>query len=401
MNPGRKFNYGYVVVAVAFMFMVIIFGVNYNFGVFFDYIQTEFGWKRGAISGAYSLMTVTSGVLSIFMGRLSDRKGPFTAALLITISAAGGYILLSTIQSIYTFYLYHLIICIALGGSWTALLPQISYYFTKNRGMMVGVATAGIGASSLIIAPITRIMIEALGWRSTYLISGIVFLVLLGIGNLLLKNAPKYRPRRIPQSDAPSGDIPGETLKQALHSKNFYRICLIFFLFCYILHAVMVHIIPYALDMGFAAQAIRIVALIGGISLFTRILGSWLSDKIGMAKTMILAGILMALGFMVILLPAQLFLLTLFGILFGVAYGGGMSLLAIAAADYYGPKAAGAVIGGINSLAAIGSALGPLVTGLIFDVCHSYKPAFAIMLVFAIICIIMCFRLTPPRYRAQ
>lgn len=393
------FNYGYVVVAMGFMFMLVVFGVNYNFGVFFDHIQSEFGWKRGAISGAYSLMTVVSGSLSIAMGRLSDRKGPFVAALLITFSVVAGYFLLSTVRNIISFYIYHLIICVALGGSWTVLLPQISYYFTKNRGLMVGIATAGIGASSFIVAPVTRALINCLGWRHTYLVCGLAFLVILGVGCFLLKNAPKYRPRRIPQGDILPGDIPGETLAQALHSKNFYRICLIFFLFCFNLHAVMVHIIPYALDMGFTAQAIGIVVLIGGISMFTRIIGSWLSDKIGMAKTMTLAGTLMLLGFAVILLPANLIFLTAFGLLFGVAYGGGMSLLAIAAADYYGPKAAGSVMGGINSLAAIGSASGPLITGVIFDYCQGYSPAFAVMLIFTAVCIFMCFRLTPPRYR--
>lgn len=401
MKEPLKFNYGYIVVAVAFIFMLVVFGINYNFGVFFDHIQAEFGWKRGAISGAYSLMTVASGTLSIFMGRLSDRKGPFIAALLIAVCAALGYILLSTTRNIITFYGYHLLICVALGGCWTVLLPQISYYFTKNRGMMVGIATAGIGASSWIIAPLTRMLINVLGWRATYFWLGLVFLALLVAGSLLLKNAAKYRHKRVPPPNATPGDVPGETLRQALHSKNFYRICLIFFLFCFNLHAVMVHVIPYALDMGFVNQAIKIVVIIGVISMFTRIGGSWLSDKIGMPKTMIIAVILMAAGFITVLMPARLFWLTTFGVLFGLAYGGGMSLLAVAAADYYGPKAAGTVMGGINSLAAIGSALGPLTAGLLFDGFNSYRPAFGLMLALSLICIFMCFKLTPARYRAK
>lgn len=140
--------YGYLVVIAAFIFMVAAFGVNYNFGVFFDAIQTEFRWSRGTISGAYALLTVISGFLGIAAGRVADKKGPFIVAVTLTVFLGGGYILMSSVHSVVSFYLYHaVILSIGVGSGWPSLIPEIGHYFHRNRGLMIGCAAAGIGVS--------------------------------------------------------------------------------------------------------------------------------------------------------------------------------------------------------------------------------------------------------------
>lgn len=190
---GKNARYGYLVVIAAFIFMVAAFGVNYNFGVFFDAIQNDFGWSRGAISGAYALLTVISGFLGIAAGRVADKKGPFIVAVVLTVFLGGGYILMSSVHSITSFYIYHaVILSIGVGSGWPSLIPEIGHYFHRNRGLMIGFAAAGIGVSSFLICPITRGLIESYGWRHTYLIQGIAILIVLGLTSLIYKNARKY-----------------------------------------------------------------------------------------------------------------------------------------------------------------------------------------------------------------
>lgn len=392
--------YGYIIVAAIFIFMIAAFGVNYNFGVFFDHIQAEFGWNRGTISGAYALLTVISGFLGILAGRLSDKKGPFWVAIILTLCLGIGYLLMATCNSLATFYLYHAtLLAVGVGWGWPGLLPQIGYYFTKNRGLMIGIASSGIGASSFFIAPVTRTMIDLFSWRATYLIWGVIILVVLGAASFVFKNAHKYRLPPPPSHKAgtpPSGLL----FSQALRNGNFYIFCTVFFLFGYNLHSVMIHIIPLGLDMGFGRHAVRILVFIGGISMTTRVMAAWLSDKIGVKTTLLLELLLMLLAFVVLMLPLTLGRLYLFGAFFGLAYGGGMALVAVATGDYFGKRSAGTILGGITSMYTVGGALGPVITGVIFDMRGNYNLAFSICLVSAVICLLLGFKLGKPQFRA-
>lgn len=390
--------YGYIIVAAIFIFMVAAFGVNYNFGVFFDHIQTEFGWNRGTISGAYALLTVVSGFLGILAGRLSDRKGPFVVAVIIALTLGIGYLLMATCRSLSAFYFYHgIILAVGVGAGWPGLLPQISHYFTKNRGLMIGFASAGIGASSFFIAPLTRIIIDNVSWRVTYLVWGVIILVVLGAVSFVFKNAHRYR---LPPPAGEANTLPpGLLFKEVLHTTDFYIFCTAFFLFGYNLHSVMIHVIPFALDMGFEQHAVRILVFIGGISMTTRILAAWLSDHIGAKTTLLLELTLMLLAFVVLKFPINIPRLYLFGAFFGLAYGGGMALVAIASGDYFGKRSGGAILGGITSMYTMGGALGPVITGVIFDVRGNYNLAFAICLVLAVLCLLLCFKLGKPRFR--
>ena len=72
----NKMFYGYYVVSVAFLMMVVIWGVFYTFGVFFKPILKEFGWTRAMTSGAFSLASVTMGLVGIAVGSMNDKFGP-------------------------------------------------------------------------------------------------------------------------------------------------------------------------------------------------------------------------------------------------------------------------------------------------------------------------------------
>ena len=70
-----RFFYGYVIVSAALVIMALSFGINYSFGVFFKPLLAEFGWTRAVTAAAYSLMTLVSGFMGIFAGKLSDNFG--------------------------------------------------------------------------------------------------------------------------------------------------------------------------------------------------------------------------------------------------------------------------------------------------------------------------------------
>lgn len=306
---------------------------------------------------------------------------------------------MSTCRSLGAFYFYHgLILAIGVGAGWPGLLPQIGHYFTKNRGLMIGFASAGIGASSFFIAPLTRIIIDNVSWRVTYLVWGVIILVVLGAVSFVFKNAHRHR---LPPPPGKAGTPPpGLSFKEALRTTDFFIFCIVFFLFGYNLHSVMIHVIPFALDMGFEQHAVRILVFIGGISMITRILAAWLSDRIGARTTLLAELTLMLLAFVVLMFPVSIPRLYLFGAFFGLAYGGGMALVAIASGDYFGKRSGGTILGGITSMYTVGGAFGPVITGVIFDMRGNYNLAFSICLVLAVLCLLLCFKLGKPRFLA-
>src|SRR5512136_326782 len=73
-QPG--FFYGYIIIIISFITLVISFGILSSFGVFFKPLLNEFGWTRAATSGAFSLCSIIQGLLGIAMGGITDRFGP-------------------------------------------------------------------------------------------------------------------------------------------------------------------------------------------------------------------------------------------------------------------------------------------------------------------------------------
>ena len=113
------FFYGYVIVFSCFVIMVLTFGINYSFGIFFKPLLNEFGWTRAATSAAYSLSLVVSGLLGIFAGRLGDSFGPRIIGILTGALLCAGLLLLSRIQNLWQFYLfYSVIVAAGIGGCW-------------------------------------------------------------------------------------------------------------------------------------------------------------------------------------------------------------------------------------------------------------------------------------------
>src|SRR5256886_15863716 len=68
--------YGWVLVAVAFVTMGVGVNARTAFSLLFPPILDEFGWDRGVTAGAFSFGFLVSAVLSPFIGRLMERRGP-------------------------------------------------------------------------------------------------------------------------------------------------------------------------------------------------------------------------------------------------------------------------------------------------------------------------------------
>lgn len=97
----KKIHYGWIMVILAFFVLAVNALAVFGFGVFLKPLTEEFGWERGALSGAFSLGALFTGILSLATGRLTDRYGPRIFVTLAGILMGAGFILMSQINQLW------------------------------------------------------------------------------------------------------------------------------------------------------------------------------------------------------------------------------------------------------------------------------------------------------------
>ena len=146
VSEKKGIFYGYAVMAACSITVLMVFGTNYCFGVFFKPMSAYFDWSKAVTSGAFSLNALVSGFLGLFAGHVSDRYGGRIIAVICAFSLGGGFILLSGTSFLWQFYLYYmLVIGIGMGFCWPGLMVMPARWFKARRGLMTGLVAAGGG----------------------------------------------------------------------------------------------------------------------------------------------------------------------------------------------------------------------------------------------------------------
>ena len=381
----RKLFYGYVVVFVSFLICMVGFGATYCFGIFFKPLLIEFGWTRSAISGAFSVNMVMQLVIGFFAGKLTDKIGPTKVITAVGIIGGLGFILMSKTHSIWQVYMYYGVFGGTLGaGTFVPALSTVGRWFAKSRGLMNGLVVAGIGMGIMVAPPLVQEMVDILNWRTALIVIGTTVLISILVSAHFLRSSPAEM-GMIPLGAEETSKLKGNTgtgarglsFLDSIKTRQYWIFAATWFFFNTCLMLVMLHIVPYATDKSIDPPlAASILSVIGGISIFSKITFGWLSDRIGVKKVVVVSFALLLGAFLLLLVSEHLWVLWAFGIVFGVGYGGYVSMEFPLAAELFGLKSVGAIFGFSTSIAGLGSALGPYMGGRIFDYTGSYDSAF-------------------------
>ena len=262
-------SYRWIILGISFINIAAAAAIRFSFSIFFVAILEEFKWSRASIAGAFSLSALLLGISSWFGGRLVDRFG--TRKILI-----GGTIILalSTIASgriQQAWHLYALFgVLTAIGIAGIGRVPHsvlLSDWFVKRRGTVVGIAFSGLGVGVLVIGPVSQILISSFGWRTAYMILGLMILALLLPVNSMVRNRPSdgedhsTRPGSNPHTEIHSelrglygqkGQGGDWTLARSMRTLPFWALSLAFFLLPLGIFPVMIHQVAYIIDQGYS-----------------------------------------------------------------------------------------------------------------------------------------------------
>jgi len=401
-----KFYYGWFIVIVAFSIQMVVWGIFTSFGVFLNPLLDEFGWERATISGAHSSAFLILGLASIVVGRMGDRFGPRLVMAGCGFFLGLGYLLMSQINTVWQLYLFYgLVVGIGASGTDVLLLSTVARWFVKKRGMVSGMVKVGTGVGMLIMPIVANWLITEHGWRDSYLILGSVALVFVVSAALFLRRDPSQKglvPYGEGEANASSPNAVGRgfSLREAIGTRQFWMLCAIYLFIFFCAQVIVVHINPYAQDIGIsAANAASILATVGGASIVGRLVMGSAGDRVGNRLVTIICFVIIVVVLSWLQWANELWMLFLFAVIYGFAHGGFFAIISPLIAELFGLSSHGAIFGIIIFSGTIGGALGPFLAGRIFDVTGGYQLAFLICAAVAVAALILALLLRPTTAR--
>ena len=130
---GRRFFYGWAVLAAAFSLMFVSFVVVYSFGTYFEPLSREFGADRSAISFVFSLAVFLYCGLGALTGPLADRFGPRLLSGLAALALLIGLGLASRVTELWQLYLtYSLFVGLAVAATIVPAMGTVQRWFVRR-----------------------------------------------------------------------------------------------------------------------------------------------------------------------------------------------------------------------------------------------------------------------------
>jgi len=405
-----KVFYGWWIVGACFLTALLTGGfVVFGFTAFFEPIAGEFGWSYAQVSLAASIRGAEVGILAPIVGLLIDRWGPRRLAFGGTILVGIGLILLSRTISLGMFYGSFALVAIGISGlSPTVVMTAVINWFRRRVGIATGIMACGFAFGGLLVPVIVR-LIDAFDWRTAIFILGLGTWVIGLPLALLLRHKPEQY-GYLPDGEQDNNVIPYQGLaptqtidkdigaKQALKSSVFWHVALALTCQYLVVSAVIVHVMPYLSSTGIARSTSSLVATtLPVISIIGRLGSGWLGDRFDKRRIATGSLAIMSLGLLFFSYASDegMWLLVPFIILFGIGWGGNVTLRPALLMEYFGRSSFGAIHGFMMGMISLGSISGPLLAGWVFDSWGSYYAAWLAFacLIFAALVIMAT---TPP-----
>jgi MFS transporter, OFA family, oxalate/formate antiporter len=408
---GRLY-YGWFVLAA-------VSGMNFANGataigvltVFILPLTADFGWTRTQISVVTSVGAVLGALVAPFAGRLTDRYGARLPLTLGGVCIVMAMLSLAMMQSLTGFYLAFGLARLADQGFVQAPSPPaIAKWFQRYQGRAIALLALSSAAGGVVLPLLVDLVIRVWHWRLAWvMLAGIMLVLGLLPCVVLVKRQPEdlgLAMDGVPASlGAPQAHttLASETaswrLGEALHTPTLWLLLVTAWAIGVSSTGVGLHLVPYLLQQGMAqtaaVQTVSLGFLASGIS---NLLWGLSADRFPVRPLLVGTYALKTVSLAVLLGAHSVPQAYLFTVLQGIATGGLGTLTAILLAEYYGRLHLGAIYGLLRALQVAGFALGPLVSGVTFDMTQSYRSAFVAFLGLSLVGTALIGLARPPRH---
>lgn len=413
MSRRPRVFHGWWIVATAFVALAVNVGlVFYAWGVFATPLAREFG-GRAAVAGAYSALQVAAALYGLWIGRLVDVHGARPVQTVGAVVFALGYAALARAESLAGVYVA-MAGPIALGSAGIGALPSngaVARWFVRKRGRALGVATAGISAGGIVVAPAAQYLIDHVGWRAAYDV--------LAVGVLVLVLPPVLAFMRRDPADLgllPDGEpAPGEGDRAAhlayaerelarsvppgvaLRSASFWLLAAAFGITMAGLSCVLLNQVAILVERGMpATHASWVLGATAAMGVVGKLGFGALLDRFDQRRVAAACLVLQAAGVLLLWSATSAPALACYVVLYGYAMGGNATLQASLVAEAFGRLHYGAVFGRLIPFVTMAQAIGIPLMGWARDQRGSWDLGLGAVVVSSLVAVWLVLRVRLP-----
>lgn len=361
----------------------VIGGTLTSLAVYLPVLQAAFGWSEAEMGGGAVMLLLGMSLANLAAGRLEQRIGLRALLAVGIVATAAGWGATTVVSDLSQF-----MAAMAVAGAGAALativpgVAAITQVFETRRGMALAVFIGGLALASSIVPPISEQLIEGLGWRNAFLVSGsAVALICLPLTLL----TPGSTPSRT--SERPDIDATAETGPSAAEASRFpaFWLLLVGLTFSQLcMNGVLFNLVAMLVKSGYSHEgAVTFYSIANLASLPGLFAGGFLADRYG-ARTVLPGAIaLQAAGSLCLLWigggsVVQIAAMAGFAMMWGLVAGLPAQVGSMLLADTVGMTAFPTLLGVIFAVSGLVGALAPLMMGLLYGIGNSYAlPIFA------------------------
>ncbi len=373
------------VVATSFVVLFSIVGLAlWGLPFYYDFMVRQFGWSRAQVTSGNALSKLVVGPAFGFMaGWIIDRFGPrrlMMAGILMAGVALVGLGSVSTLSMFYLFYFFN-----ALGYVCGGPLPVqvlLSHWFVKSRGKAMGFAYLGIGIGGASVPWISHTLVQYFGWQMA--------LRLLGILIILISLPLAYFVKEAPRLNGVQASIRSQETfitRRPFKTVAFYLLTVGSMCSIAAVSGTQQNLkLLLSLDRNYSqSEAARVLSLVLAFSIFGRLLIGWLADRFPKKWVMLLTYMLVACGIPLLFLGKTHAAVNMSAGVFGIGLGGDYMIIPLIAAQIFGIRALGKLLGVILTAGGVAEALSPWLVGWLRDNTGNYFASCIVLIGFALL----------------
>lgn len=364
-----------------------------NYGLFVLPMQRELALSRATFGWMQTTRRLSAGALSVAVGWLIDRYGSRAYIPVAALMIGGCLILVGMSHHAWQFILLFALVGVSGLAAPNGIVTSVpvAKWFVRKRGRALALSTAGLGISGIVFLPVTQWLIDSYGWRSSWQILALLFMVIsIPASALFLRRQPEDMGLRVdgdppdaPDDDAPFPELPGSTgdetvwtVRQAFRTATMWKLIAVFALSGVAQGGASFHRIPYFVEKAYDPQLVSwsFAADAGGAAALALVSG-WLADRIPIRFLAVasFSGFVVAILMMIYVASAQMMFLST--TVFGCSVGIGMIVHSYIFAAYYGRAFLGAIRGIVMPINLLSAGVGAPLVGYLHDHTGSYLAA--------------------------
>ena len=375
--------------ATAFAALFAVVGLSlYGLPLYYDFMVKELGWSRLMVTSGNAISKLIVGPLFGFAaGWIVDRFGPRRLMMAGIVMAGGALVGLGTVSAAWTFYVFYFVN--ALGYVCGGPLPcqvLLSRWFDRTRGKAMGIAYLGIGIGGAIVPLLAKAMTDRFGWRGSLQALGVLVVLIAFPLAYFVREAPVEANDRGAALSGPRDHADSPTLHGILRTPAFYLLALGSMCSIAAVGGTNQHLKLFlSIDRAYSqGEAARVISLVLAVSIAGRLFMGWLADRMPRKYVMLIIYLLVAGAIPLLLLEPSSMSMYLFAAIFGLGLGGEYLIIPLIAAELFGVKVLGRLLGVVLTADGVAEAVSPMFVGYLRDATGSYRIGFSLLILIAL-----------------